>query len=362
MTQPTIVKYKNHSANLDDYLIAIVDNLKNNQPLSKKKTKKIEEENISIPTIQNYQILFDYNYNLQQLKNFAKFYKLKVGGNKNELINRIFVYLKLSFYVIKIQKMFRGILLRKFILYYGPAFKNRKLCTNNTDFISMEEINEIPLYQFFSYQDSDGFIYGFDITSLYHLIFKSNKCMKEIRNPYNRSLISDEVVKNVKSILKMSRIFKTKINLEMEDVSNTLSNEKTLELRTLNLFQNIDALGNYSDPVWFLSLNRTQIMKLIRELADIWNYRAQLSMDIKRNICPPHGNPFYNMNMNYIQTEMDLTNVKKSVLEILEKFVIIGINNDSKTLGAYYVLGSLTLVNHTAAAALPWLFESFAVF
>jgi len=68
------------------------------------------------------------------------------------------------------------------------------------------------------------------------------------------------------------------------------------------------------------------------------------------------------MNMHYIQTEMDLVNVKKSVLEILEKFVNSGIDNDSKTLGAYYVLGSLTLVNHLAATSLPWLFQSFAVF
>ena len=250
---------------------------------------------------------------------------------------------------------------RKFILYHGPAFKNRKLCTNNSDFITMEDINEIPLQQFFSYEDTDGFIYGFDIASLYHLIFKNNKCMKDIRNPYNRKMIPELVIKTVKIILKMSRILKTKIILEMEDPSTNLTNEKTVELRALTLFQNIDALGNYSDPKWFLSLNRIQIIKLIRELVDIWSYRAQLSMEIKRNICPPNGNPFQNMNMNYIQTESELINVKKSVLEILEKFVNIGIDSDSKTLGAYYVLGALTLVNSSAAASLPWLFQSFAI-
>jgi len=31
-------------------------------------------------------------------------------------------------------------------------------------------------------------------------------------------------------------------------------------------------------------------------------------------------------------------------------------------LGAYYVLGALTLVNPNAAAALPWLFQSVAYF
>jgi hypothetical protein len=55
-------------------------------------------------------------------------------------------------------------------------------------------------------------------------------------------------------------------------------------------------------------------------------------------------------------------NVKKFILDILEKFVNDGIDRDSKTLGAYYVLAALTLVNDTAASSLPWLFQSVAYF
>jgi hypothetical protein len=135
-----------------------------------------------------------------------------------------------------------------------------------------------------------------------------------------------------------------------------------VELRTLTLFQNIDAMGNYSDPKWFLSLSRHQLVKLIRELTDIWNYRAQLSNEIKRSICPPHGDPFRHFNMHFVQTDFDLVNVKKVILEVLEKFVNTGVDIDSRTLGAYYVLGSLTLVNPLAATALPWLFQSFSFF
>jgi len=35
-----------------------------------------------------------------------------------------------------------------------------------------------------------------------------------------------------------------------------------------------------------------------------------------------------------------------------------GIDNDSKSLGAYYILGALTLVNTNAAISLPWLYQS----
>jgi hypothetical protein len=55
-------------------------------------------------------------------------------------------------------------------------------------------------------------------------------------------------------------------------------------------------------------------------------------------------------------------NVKKAILEVLEKFINSGINNDNKSLGAYYVLGALTLVNSEAATSLPWLFQSFGHF
>ena len=49
-------------------------------------------------------------------------------------------------------------------------------------------------------------------------------------------------------------------------------------------------------------------------------------------------------------------------LEVLEKLVNSGADKDSKALGAYYVLGCLTLVNEAASTSLPWLFESFVYF
>lgn len=148
----------------------------------------------------------------------------------------------------------------------------------------------------------------------------------------------------------------------MEDDTINISGEKAIELRTLALFQNIDALGNYSDPQWFNSLSRNNIIKFVRDLSDIWNYRAQLTNEVKRKICPPNGDPFRNLSMPYIHTEGNMNNVRKVVLEVLEKMVNTGIDQDSKSLGSYYVLGALTLVNETAATSLPWLFQSVSYF
>lgn len=356
----TLKKNKSAESLIDEYMANITLNCEKNMIIVKKPVK-ISEENISIPTINNYDEITRYNYNLSQLKMIAKNYKLKISGNKNQLLTRIYSFLYFSSYIIKIQKIFRGNVARKYKLLHGPAAINRKLCTNTDDFVTMEPVEEINYHQFISYKDEDGFIYGFDIISLHNLFLKS-KDIESIRNPYNRNIIPESVVKTIKSIIKISRILKIHVNLHYEDDTQNVSNEKMVELRALSLFQNIDALGNYSNSQWFLSLNRNQLIKFLRELADIWNYRAQITPETKRSICPPNGDPFRNLNINYVHNEQDMTNVKKVVLEVLEKIVNSGVDRDSKALGACYVLGSLTLVNQEAATSIPWLFQSFGYF
>ena len=38
-----------------------------------------------------------------------------------------------------------------------------------------------------------------------------------------------------------------------------------------------------------------------------------------------------------------------------------GVDNKSKSLGIFYVLGALTMQSQEAAIALPWMYESFMV-
>jgi hypothetical protein len=349
---------KNMENIINEYLEVITKKCEKQMPIVKK-TLKTNDDKLIIPTLETYNNLIYHNYNVAQLKIFAKYYKLKITGNKPQLVNRLYNYLYFSSYIIKIQKVFRRVLVKKYKELHGPAAMNRKICTNSDDFVSMEPVSEINFHQFISYKDDDGVIYGFDITSLHNLFLKSEN---EIKNPYNRSLLPELLFKNIKSLIRLGRILKIHINLSFEDDSKKVSDEKAIELRALTLFQNIDALGNYSNVSWFISLNRHQLIKFTRELMDIWGYRAQLSPQIKRNICPPNGDPFRNLSITYINNEQNLWNVKKVIIEIMEKLVNIGIDKDSKSLGAYYVLGGLTLVSEEAATALPWLFHSVNYF
>ena len=341
--------------NVNDYFTDICDTISKKIQLSKK-LEKIDNEYLCIPNFKEAELLLRYNYNIQQLKLIAKTYKLKITGNKSQLVARIYTFLILSDSVIKIQKLIRGRLQRKYINSHGPALKNKSLCTNTMDFLSMDELTNIPIEQFFSFKDEDDFIYGFDIISLHNLIYK---CNGSVKNPFNTKAISSKVIEEFRSLLRISKVLKINICTEISDISNDVSDHKLVELRALTLFQNIDALGNYSNPQWFLNLNRHQLIKFTRELVDIWNYRAPLTIETKRAICPPFGNPFSRLpNYNILQTLENIDDARKIILDIIDKLVNTGIDKDNKCLGAFYVLGAITLVNNDAATTMPWLYQA----
>lgn len=346
---------KNYDILIEDYLHIIKSKCEMKKPIIKK-SSKVFDDKLIIPSIDDYNGLIFNNYNVSQLKSFAKHYKLKISGNKTQLVNRIYTYLYLSHHIIKIQKVFRRFLVKIYTDLRGPGAKNRKICTNSDDFVSMEPIKEINFHQFISYKDVDAFVYGFDIKSLHNFLKTNNN--NDVKNPYNRIIIPEYVFKNIKILLRISSILKIQIQLNLEDDIINLPQEKAIELKVISLFQNIDALGNYSNVNWFFSLNRTQLIIFLKELVDIWNYRAQLSQEMKQNIFPPTGNPFSYLNIEHLNVIENLYDMKKLILEIMDRFVNSGINKDSRSLGAYYVLGALTLVSHEAAAAMPWLFQS----
>ena len=325
-------------------------------PDSPKKCPKVSEANFFIPKMDEHDLLVTNNYKVAQLKKMCKYYNLRVTGKKSLLIHKLYNYLYLSKYASVIQKMVKGKLVRKWCNTHGPAYINRSLCTNETDFFTMNELKNIPINQFFSFKDKDGFIYGFNIISLYTLHQKAGESNEPALNPYNRNKLPPSLVSSFRDMIRMSRVLKYDIEINIKDDDN-ISDTKKYELRILSLFQEINQLGNYSDQSWFTSLTREQLVAYLRELHDIWAYRAQLTNEVKRNIAPPIGDPFRTTNLNYLN-ELPYENIKKLAVSIMEILVKKGVNTDARSLGAFYVLAALTLVNNNAATAMPWLYQS----
>lgn len=286
------------------------------------------------------------NYTVEQLKIIARRNNLKLSGKKAELKQRIQYFLIHSASCIKIQAVFRGHIQRWLLSLCGPAVMKRSLCTNDCDFVTLDEIHTISPLQFFSYTDSVGFVYGFDIVSLKQMITTS------VLNPYTRREIPSKCLNDIETIFGFHKIMGTELLLP--EIYTPPSQRKTIEFRTLTLFQNIDALGNYSDCQWFLSLRMSQLSLFLRELKDLFNYRLHLTIEQKREICPPLGNPFSDLPM----TVDGIDDFRGLLLTIMEKFVNSGSNRDGKCLGALYVLTALTIVSQPAAQSLPWLYQS----
>lgn len=366
------------------------------------KQKKTKEETISYDEFWKGNINLK-NFKIFQLKAFAKSNRLYVTGTKNILIGRIQThFIKISS-AIKIQRIFRGSIIRLSFKIRGPAFKNRKLCVNESDGFTLEPLSDIPFERFFSYTDSNNFIYGFDVMSLISLYKNKNK----IVNPYTRERIDINLTNNILSLGKIIKIaysyvledteieqppapLPTTINRRVLNNNAGLENrnnniltpnyetivenniltpeqriilqrvqeirQETLDRRIQNLFVEIDSLGNYTDSSWFSTLNRRNYIRFYRCLYDIWNFRSQMPMEIKRQICQ-FRDPFSQIrNFNLIGLTDD--ELKQVCLSVMEEMIYTGIDNEYKKLGTLHVLSALTIVSFPARNSMIWLYES----
>lgn len=337
---------------------------------------------------------------LVQLKNIARKNKLPMSGTKPILINRIENFFMRSKSSSLIQKKFRGYLVRNSFSIRGPAFNDVKKCVNDTDFITLDPLNEIDFHDFYSYQDSAGFIYGFSVKSLISLLAQKGT----IINPYNREKIDMKKIKQIISLHRIKKLLfssfqveytKPSENLPRENVvqsinensnvTNTLQQirtsnvflnnsflntlnrgliekiqqiqQKPTEIRVQELFMEIDQLGNYTQAAWFDNLSTSDYLRFYRYLGDIWNYRGQLSNEMKRNICSL-TDPFRN---NYIvrnSTILGHEQIKKICLNAMEHMIYTGIDIEYRKLGALHALSALTIVSIPARQNMMWLYES----
>jgi len=341
-------------------------------------------------------------YKLNELKTIAKSYRLHITGTKPVLIGRIVGYFSQIKYAQIVQRVFRGYIVRVSFKLRGAGYLNRSICVNDTDPCTLEPIDEIPREYFFSYSDEKGLIYGFNIISLIQLL----KTAKKIENPYNREVLSKEWVKNIIRLYKLISIIFPRAELENDVVAphinqqqihsatithrhaevqqnrmrqtmnpRTLTRapvyeeivarlrvirEKTTPTRIIELFMEIDQLGNYTQSAWFSNLDRREYIRLYRCLYDIWNYRAQLSYEMKRNICII-DDPFHNVfNEAMYYHDISLNRIRDACVTVFENMIFTGIDDEHRKLGTLHALSALTLVSVPARNAMPWLYESIS--
>lgn len=286
------------------------------------------------------------------LQNTLLHYGLGAKGNKRLLMTRLENYYQnLETYIpyenkiMFLQKQVRIYLQNKNLRLRGPALYNRNLCNNREDFYTFELLEELAENNFFSYQDIDGFIYGFEIQSFFKLLETKGK------NPYNRKEIPSHAICNFNNLMNQEKNKKI-IRDRKED---KLSETQIFNDRVLTIFQHIERLTSSVNLDWFLSLNSNELKKFYRILEDIWNYRAELNQTQKYNIIKDET--LFSVTVNNFYKIKNINNLRNIILTEIEKLVFSADLDSDKTLACYYVLTALCEISPEARDSFPWLYQ-----
>ena len=126
-----------------------------------------------------------------------------------------------------------------------------------------------------------------------------------------------------------------------------------IKQKTIDLFNDIDTIGYYCQPNWFLNLNLHLLKKLYNHLEDLWNYRLQLSNEVKSRICPPNGLVF-TTRVSDVNNYTSRDNVRDLILNDVMKFQN-AISLEDKKLGFIYFIIGLGSVSKECWETHNWL-------
>lgn len=307
--------------------------------------------------IKNINSIFDKKMTIKKLKEIAKQNKIKKISklNKKALQNKIYGYLKKhhSAYIIQ-EKFFKRNVIKKILRLQGPARLKRQDCINDTDFYDLDKLTSLSWINFISFIDENNHMFGFTLKSLYNLYLKNIESNKITLNPYNTQKLPHYLYSNLSQIIKLCKLINIPIDIEHNTNILVLDNKSKVR----ELFTKIDELGNYSDPEWLLKLNKCQLILYIRELKDIFFFRADISGIKRFLICPfQNGDPFYDISIHLLQLKPYNVILDKTI-DVIKRFIMYSSSYEHNKLGSLYVLIALTLVSEDARSALPELYYS----
>lgn len=297
---------------------------------------------------EDYEMILENNYTIKYLNDLKKKHSIIGGKTKGELIYLIYNILRIRCGILKIKKCYR-----RYLLYKYKKLLNGQEYRNTEDFETLESLKNLIKLNIVSLSDDESkCFYGFHIKSFKKLL---KKYKKKAFNPYTRKLINDDEEERINKILRLNKILNIPSDnlLEEEEVINS-SNK--LRFNIIDVVHELNNLGNYVESSWLEKLTKAQLVKFFFELKDIWEYRANLSSNVKFQIYK-FGNPFYDINLNMIRGYTE-DKLKFILINLIRRFI----SSDEETvgaLGAFYILGTLTLVEMDARNALPWLYQSF---
>ena len=237
-------------------------------------------------------------------------------------------------------------------VFRGWNIRRRSKPNNIEDCGRLENLLEIPIEYYIQYQDAtDNLWYGFDIRTLESILESKHPV-----NPYN----TKDLKQNNKLMANYAhkKSFLLENNRKMSHDSPKLTENQRFSQFVVRVFQKFDELGQYTDTEWFTMLSLEQLKHFYYLANDMFDYRAQLTDEMKKNIVK-NGLMFH----NFKSTLSKFRNVHTRILQVeilreMERVVDEGVDKEFKILGMNLILSALVEVSHRASLALPHLVQS----
>ena len=237
-------------------------------------------------------------------------------------------------------------------VFRGWNIRRRSKPNNIEDCGTLERLLEVRIEYYIQYQDTtDNLWYGFDIRTLESILESKHPV-----NPYNTKDLKSNNKLMANYAHKKSFILDSK--RKMSHDSPKLTESQRFSQFAVRVFQKFDELGQYTDTEWFTTLSIEQLKHFYHLANDMFDYRAQLTDEMKKNIVK-NGLIFH----NFKSTLSKFRNVHIRILQVeilreMERVVDEGVDKEFKILGMNLILSALVEVSHRASLALPHLVQS----
>lgn len=297
-------------------------------------------------------------YTKDQLMDLIKLNKIKSVDSKKKLkekrqeytkerVKSMFEFILLSNINIdkltKIQKCVKRHIKKNNIKRRGKAVYKRTLCVNDSDFNTLDPLEEVKNNEFYSYTDDKKFIYGFHIDSL-HELFKRKK--GRVMNPYNREYFPDHVRSDIISLRKLK-------GPEIQEKQQKKCIELLVKAKCVDVFGKIDIHGYHTDINWLYNASTMALKHFYKKLIYYWNHKLGMTSTLKNCILP--GGDVINGNIQIIRSNMTRFKLLDRILDILNLIVSSAEDMNDRNAGCILVLHGLSEISRDCTEANSWL-------
>jgi hypothetical protein len=267
---------------------------------------------------------------------------------------------------------------------HGPS---REGAVNECDFVSLDDIKDIPDEDYIGLKDEKGFVYGFNLDSVVDLILKTDEnyletfkkhqvsrhelCYRQyirtlynhynkikINNPFTRDLLPCEFKLRVFQ-LYARKIYKTQTKKSIQAQSNINTGVVDLRQNTRNkcfsIFQKIDMFGYMTDIIWLMDENVKNLKLFYKKLALQWNLEFGLDNTARYRIAKTHNLFSHSHLQDIMLSRADKYVLLDKILDTLNVLVSNGETEADRNTGCIMILYALSAINRRCIDANPWL-------